>query len=43
MKKIFIYFSETGNGDVVADYLKDKGYEIRKVLSNDGRWFSISY
>lgn len=31
MKKIFIYFSETGNGDVVADYLKDKGYEIRKV------------
>lgn len=31
MKKIFIYFSETGNGDVVADYLKDNGYEIRKV------------
>ena len=31
MKKIFVYFSETGNGDVVADYLKDKGYEIRKV------------
>ena len=31
MKKIFVYFSETGNGDIVADYLKDKGYEIRKV------------
>ena len=31
MKKIFVYFSETGNGDVVADYLKDNGYEIRKV------------
>ena len=31
MKKIFIYFSETGNGDVVADYLNDNGYEIRKV------------
>ena len=31
MKKIFVYFSETGNGDVVADYLKAKGYEIRKV------------
>lgn len=31
MKKIFIYYSYSGNGDVVADYLKDKGYEIRKV------------
>ena len=31
MKKIFVYFSETGNGDVVADYLKDNGYDIRKV------------
>ncbi len=31
MKKIFIYFSLTGNGDFLANYLKDKGYEIRKV------------
>ena len=33
MKKLFIYFSLTGSGDAVADYLKDKGYEIRKVIS----------
>lgn len=33
MKKIFIYFSLTGNGDVVANYFKEKGYEIRKVIS----------
>ena len=32
MKKIFIYFSLTGNGDLLANYLKDKGYEIRKVV-----------
>ena len=31
MKKIFIYFSLSGNGDFIANYLKDKGYEIRKV------------
>ena len=31
MKKLFIYFSLTGNCDVVADYLKEKGFEIRKV------------
>ena len=30
MKKLFIYYSFTGNGDVVADYLKDK-VDIRKV------------
>ena len=33
MKKIFIYYSLTGNGDVVANYLMNKGYEIRKVIS----------
>jgi len=32
MKKLFIYYSLTGSGDVVADYFKDKGYEIRKVI-----------
>ena len=31
MKKIFIYYSLTGNGDIVGDYLKEKGIEIRKV------------
>ena len=33
MKKLFIYYSLTGNGDTVANYYKDKGYEIRKVIS----------
>ena len=32
MNKIFIYFSLTGNGDFLAPYLEDKGYEIRKVV-----------
>ena len=32
MKKLFIYYSLTGNGDIVADALKEKGYEIRKVI-----------
>lgn len=33
MKKIFIYYSLTGSGDVVGEYLKNKGYDIRKVIS----------
>ena len=33
MKKLFIYYSLTGNGDEVAKTLKDQGYEIRKVKS----------
>ena len=32
MKKLFIYYSLTGNGDFVASYLLDKGYEVRKVI-----------
>ena len=32
MKKLFIYYSNTGNGDFVAEYLSGKGYEIRKVI-----------
>ena len=32
MKKLFIYYSLTGSGDIVADYFEDKGYEIRKVI-----------
>lgn len=30
-KKLFIYYSFTGNGDEVASILKEKGYEVRKV------------
>ena len=32
MKKIFIYYSLTNNGDIVANYLKDKKIDIRKVV-----------
>lgn len=31
MKKLFIYYSNTGNGDLVAENLAEKGYDIRKV------------
>ena len=31
MSKLFIYFSETGSGDVVAEKMASLGYEIRKV------------
>lgn len=33
MKKLFIYYSLTGNGDKVAAELKKQGFEIRKVVS----------
>ena len=33
MNKLFIYYSLSGNGDAVAAYLQEKGYEIRKVES----------
>ena len=33
MKKLFIYYSLTNNGDIVADQLKNNGYEIRKVIT----------
>ncbi len=32
MQKLFIYYTLSGNGDVVADKLKERGYEIRKVV-----------
>ena len=35
MKKIFIYYSLTGNGDLIANYLKDNGYDIRKVETSE--------
>jgi flavodoxin len=31
MKRLFIYFSLTGNCDLVAEHLKEKGFETRKV------------
>ena len=32
--KLFIYYSNSGNGDVVASKMHDLGYDIRKVLTN---------
>ncbi|MBP5090954.1 MAG: NAD(P)H-dependent oxidoreductase [Bacilli bacterium] len=32
MAKVFIYYSLTGNGDLIAEKMKEKGYEIRKVV-----------
>ena len=32
MSRIFIYYSDTGNGDFVASFLQDKGFAIRKVI-----------
>lgn len=32
MKKLFIYYSNTGNGDIVANYLAGNGYETRKAI-----------
>ena len=31
MKKLFIYYSLTGNGDLVAEFLKSNDFDIRKV------------
>ena len=31
MKKLFIYYSHTGNGEVVSNIFKEKGYELRRV------------
>lgn len=32
MKKIFIYYSLTGNGDYLAELLQEKGFDVRKVI-----------
>lgn len=32
MKRLFIYYSQSGNGDLVAETLKAQGFEIRKVI-----------
>ena len=31
MKKLFIYYSYSGNGELVAQKMQEKGYDIRKV------------
>ena len=31
MKTLFIYYTNTGNGDLIADYLSNKGVDVRKV------------
>lgn len=31
MKKLLIYYSLSGNGDAVAAYLADRGFDVRKV------------
>ena len=33
MSKLFIYYNYSGNGNVVANYLKNKGFEIRRAES----------
>ena len=35
MKKIFIYYSLSGNGEVVAKYLKENKIDIRKVNTSE--------
>lgn len=36
MKKLFIYYSLSGNGDFVANLFKENGYDIRKVETVKG-------
>ena len=31
MPKLFIYYTLSGNGNVVSNYLKEKGFDIRKI------------
>jgi len=33
MKKLFIYYSKGGNGDIVADEYKKNGYEVIKLIN----------
>ena len=46
--KYFIYFSATGNGDYLAELLKEQGYQIVKVemvkpMGKVGFWKILSY
>ena len=31
MKKLFIYYSHSGNGELVAEKMKELGYDIRRI------------
>lgn len=35
MKKLFIYYSLTGNGDLIVDYCKKYGYDIEKIVTKE--------
>ena len=35
MKKLFIYYSLNGNGDIVANYLKENKFDVRRVIMKD--------
>ena len=35
MKRLFIYYSFTGNGDVVAKEFKNKGYDTFKIVTKE--------
>ena len=35
MKKIFVYYSESGNGDTIANYLKNKKYDVEKIKAKN--------
>lgn len=32
MKRLFIYYSQSGNGDLVAETLRAQGFDMRKVV-----------
>ena len=32
MKRVFFYYSQSGNGDLIAEELKKQGFTIRKVV-----------
>lgn len=34
MSKLFIYYTLSGSGDVVANYLSEKGVDVRKIETN---------
>ena len=35
MKKTFIYYSLTGNGDVIGEYLSDRGFNVQLVRTTE--------
>ena len=35
MKKIFVYYSYSGNGDLVAKYFKERGYGIEEIITKE--------